>query len=936
MTTNETKQPMILARAGRGVASLLRSLAGTPAGWQSSRRRGSFLIIVVGTLALLAVLAIIYSSIGSHDVRMTAAVKKQERIETIPDQVKDYLITIIGESTLGTFYDSRRYVAGNIPLSRMTFDYPATNYDARSDQLTPTATNMPFTPTGSVSGFMGSYNFTDQARHPVNIMPFVWAPSTPWLADTEPTYLGDPLDALAGEQDRLYQYRRDWRKISNIAPDGRFVNLANLRPNRHGWNANHKQMAENTNYIYSGDPANFAQGATVRNTDFVSPIVPMDLDVPAHFDSRQIWLFRPARANALRQPGDFNYDLNLFADADGDGMFDSRWQELRELRVTPGGTVQKDYLDIDDSLRVFVAVRIIDASAMINVNTATDQRGAPTALAPLGLTPGDVDLRKLLTGWDARIASETGPDPASFGRGHEWLHQEFPFPAPNTASEYNRDPFNYEVGDDKAGRDLTFTSGIYAYDALRLSILTGVTPQLGLTGADIGTTYEATYSVPHDSWDYTNQPLYKADHYHRTAVSLQGAMREMNLPTGAPASVRMLGGFNADEMFELYARRVVNDPTITSTLELTLGGRADASSAPPNETRFSPLRSNRPLEIERRSFSQFSAVHDDDYARTMRLFELDQRSRLTTISGARELRFAPSTINSGGLRSIDPYELGQSELRVDVRLAMADINNQIADPILSAQAKAAGTYSIFRSYVDALAPRLGFGTPWTSPQLQERATEFYGHRGPEMALRVAAHMAVNFIDCFDRAIPATTGGAQPPEQPTIHTLLARRDLTDDLNALVITTPEGLAVSSWLAGPTFPVPTTSGSIDVRPLELIPPSASNSATERLAASTDPVVAPVVNVYGIEAQPFITQVASFTVYADKHGTSDGESDEANIQGGEHFSNPDLMYRMVAVQLHNPFHVDIKLSHQDPTPGVETPLAVDGSSTDSSYYYL
>ena len=57
--------------------------------------------------------------------------------------------------------------------------------------------------------------------------------SDPWLASTRPTYLGDPNARVLSQNDptRAYLDNRDWFQISNLAPDLRFVNLANLRGN---------------------------------------------------------------------------------------------------------------------------------------------------------------------------------------------------------------------------------------------------------------------------------------------------------------------------------------------------------------------------------------------------------------------------------------------------------------------------------------------------------------------------------------------------------------------------------------------------------------------------------------------------------------------------------------------------------------------------------
>ena len=62
-------------------------------------------------------------------------------------------------------------------------------------------------------------------------------PSDPWLASNEPTWLGfkpggndfgaAPYDRYAIEPAGA---KKDWLHISNVAPDGKYVNLYNLAP----------------------------------------------------------------------------------------------------------------------------------------------------------------------------------------------------------------------------------------------------------------------------------------------------------------------------------------------------------------------------------------------------------------------------------------------------------------------------------------------------------------------------------------------------------------------------------------------------------------------------------------------------------------------------------------------------------------------------------
>ncbi len=76
-----------------------RGFTGQRAGW----RRGSFLVLVVGTLALLAVVMLVYVSVGNQDTRTRAALSQRDRLDDVPAQVRDYLSEqIIGADRLST------------------------------------------------------------------------------------------------------------------------------------------------------------------------------------------------------------------------------------------------------------------------------------------------------------------------------------------------------------------------------------------------------------------------------------------------------------------------------------------------------------------------------------------------------------------------------------------------------------------------------------------------------------------------------------------------------------------------------------------------------------------------------------------------------------------------------------------------------------------
>jgi hypothetical protein len=937
----------------RGLVTLLRSVAGAPAGWRPSRR-GSFLVLVVGTLALLAVMAVVYTTIGNHDARMTHASDKREKLDDVPQQVADYIARLIGEDTLSVGYSSRRLVdvnSGGIPLERKTFDYPYTSWAARSDALVSTGGNTPvypFSPTGSVAGFLTTPDQTANNPLYANVftpgtMPRTWEHTSPYLAATEPTYLnyGSAAPRTGG---RDYLDVRDWAHISNIAPDGRFVNLWNLRGN---WDKPSlfgaiAWMSQNLG-LYDGTGR---MQVTNPQTDFGLSVTGALRLHPAYFDSRQQWLFRPAcpTAGATNGPSSQTFDPYQFADADGDGMYDSRWQELSDLRSLAallGGNNNgaiTSILHTDGKIRYFVAARIIDASSMVNVNRAADMHAAPAdmntaplAYMPAGVTPAEIDLQGIL-----RMRGSY----AINGMAYDGLYQ------PNGLV-----PGNYAAMNSDTGYDITRAQivGDFAYASLRLALAGGAIPSIdyrgfGSASFKLTTDFPATFNLSTGSpallsWDnltatdYTNTPYLgflnpglRAQYYGSRAALYDDTAFQGGV-TGSPgATSTFTGSFGLDDMLELFGRRTVNNPLYTSPLEATLDGRDDTTTNTfPNTMRFGVLRSNRPLEVEHDLRYRFpltgspATVVGSPYDITMLHFASDVRQRVTTISGGRDFTLAPGVLGVPEAASSNKFFAGvssdtldQGELRVDPRVAMkdvhdADLSSANPVPLLTLKKKSEAINTIFQAYANALLPTSGIrdpvlGSPWnnTSSGFANRMTEFYGYQGPELALHVAAHMAANFMDMYDDKIKDPINGGDKPDVPTVHTLLLNSAAQASLSTLNNPPPYPTGVPAY---PTwdqtfYPL---GDKHNLMPLQL--------PDQRLgdANQGDTVTAPAVNIYGVEPQPFLTQVAAFTVYGD-NAQIRNPTTEIEIDGSVSFAtNHDVMYRVVAFQLTNPFGVPV-----------------------------
>src|SRR5690606_16082099 len=182
--------------------------------------------------------------------------------------------------------------------------------------------------------------------------------------------------------------------------------------------------------------------------------------IPAHWTMFQENAARPVGPGGVG-PDEVGYAPYSWVDADGDGIYDSRWFELVDAyhAGSPQGIVS--LLPRDNRWRWFVAARAIDLSSLVNINTATDVSagGAPTAARPIGATPADIDALRLFTLEDV-FARYAGSE------GYNLIHQ----PPPSSGTPLA----DYEgYSDTFADADRI---GQKAYQAIRAGAERGVVP----------------------------------------------------------------------------------------------------------------------------------------------------------------------------------------------------------------------------------------------------------------------------------------------------------------------------------------------------------------------------------------------------------------------------------------------------------------------------
>ncbi len=978
-------------------------------------RRGSALLIVIGTLALVAVFAAVYISIGRTDRRAANAL--QSRIEQRDNSINvgEYLAGVIGDDRLDAYV---QYDVNSQPFGRREVtDAPYTDWTRRSevDIGTTSEEALLFTPTGGPFEMSGLGPLTDYR-----------VASDPWLASTTPTFLGNPGDPLVLDERPFASYElfdqsypnsknfldnRDWLQISNFAPDGRPVNLFNLRPTVPDENyggllgadtavggfdaepgfgtsprVDMRDIRRMSNYLSllrpatQGDPESLirafdpaVEGVWIPgyNDPQMIGLTGSDLyNTPAVWTMYQRFMLMPmnqpfvtlSRNGNESSWADPDYPYYQYADADGDGFADSRWFELRSARDTGEGGGSQPREDIQSlyeqgDFRYFIAARAIDLSSMVNVNTATDQLVPPTLEYPIGLTPADVDLRRLLTMQDAAsdYLYQGNMSPMSLGAAHRpYVAADEPQYGPTrpqgSAGFEDRnirrdvaDYWNYKhqwpIGATSDPRNLDSSSsamliGRYAYEALKRSYNLGGTLSNKYKGYDLE--FGGTVSQRTDLLQYQADPSDTAvipgritqeqrfEQYQRVGRlnPLNGSLAMANTDS---TNTFGSGLYGLDDLTELLTYHGLNDPDFTSRLERVVDGRYESPQTGVLDDalqtrRLGPLFSNRPLSLDRfqhgLAMSDISQnpntppTYDNPGIRevngrvsfnSMAMLSLSPRRRMTTVSG-----YVPLSPDERVPNAAMPVALsGESSL-----------------PLLSSAVSSANT--LFGVYTGSLAGgiedmrSLAWENDISMHDAFEYSTLFYGHRGPELALRIAAHAAVNMKDFADG-----------DQTPSVATLLVdnnrRNDLTSTTN--FPTNADMIQPSNqWYRD--YPGRAAGLFFDAEPGTPVPPTV-------LADNQLDVHRQAVNVYGIEATPIISEVTTFYLYTDASDTVGGDLDylpdvrprrrpnglvgpipdetdlvPITIKGDDDIvGNADLLMKCIAFQLHNPWDEAISL---------------------------
>ncbi|CAN5719112.1 hypothetical protein BH11PLA1_BH11PLA1_11540 [soil metagenome] len=679
---------MISISSAKLLAKQLAKRMGVP-----RSRRGSVLVLIVGVLAMIALLVLVYSTLGQADRRGAASLTAQIRLSDQASSARDYFARTIADSTFNYVY--QRNVLGRDTLLRTAADYPFTDPELFSTSRNVANANVAdfaqrrFVPTGQMQGAWknpGSVSAADVTD------PRMGA-GLPWLSSSEPTWVKPYLFAQTPSfttTNRPSDDFRDWAHISNFAPSGNFVSLVMLRQNADepgsGYDVKSGVGPERfTNQLTlrdGGTPTRLSGTASLGTAPKPKRIdgAQADLNRPSDWTNNQVGVLGLVETDAnLQKPGLPGYLWNEWVDTDGDGNPDVRPFEFVDVS---NPDAPQTVIPLDPGYRWVFAARAIDLSGRVNVNTAWQSAAytgagapalvdpmamAPTLRAPLGMNPSEINLKGLLESkWLYDYA----------GGGSQSTYSTLT--NSDNAPDYRQNFTN--VADAATIGGSAFSSLIYAR-------LTGTVPPRGRQFWP-GQLPESTgYSGPTVQLNVADiiAPANLSSNPARRDLMLRAGLAsvyanardpegavivpELVVSTANSANPRYAprlhsqSSFALADLLELLTYNGANDPTTTSRLESVLDGRGDAdgSGNTPDFPNVGPMRSNRgkTSEVTPRNLTIAGAQRAQE-ALTQAF--VDIRSRLTTLSGARPL--LGRSFNSSSAPGL--AQIGEADLRRDV------------------------------------------------------------------------------------------------------------------------------------------------------------------------------------------------------------------------------------------------------------------------------
>jgi hypothetical protein len=371
-------------------------------------RRGNVIILAVAVLAVLAISAASYVTITRLDRSSAAAYSRRTGFIQQRDAALGHIRALLAADLFGNkivetstprtdnqgasiwpamFEDGEHW---DIPWA-LAFPYgnQRNTWDQRTSQQK--QDRQPVTPRARLGVIGAGAEIYYEAG---------W-PDDAWLASTEPVNATPAAGARWDTWPQLtnlrseYRYNREdewWERA-----DGRFVDLGRFF------------LSDDATRLRRGDPG---ADLTILEQDAVNTRPGAGSNIPGVGSAAEqfagplamveqpVYHLQMAQLEEARQDGEYAgynpdaydpsvqpfemVDTRFFADTDGDGRPDARWQEIDVLGTSKG-------------LRWVAAARIIDASSMVNANASLEW-GDPgdSDGVGAGTTPADIDLRRLI------------------------------------------------------------------------------------------------------------------------------------------------------------------------------------------------------------------------------------------------------------------------------------------------------------------------------------------------------------------------------------------------------------------------------------------------------------------------------------------------------------------------------------------------------------
>lgn len=793
---------------------------------RSKPRRGSVLLLALGVLAVLSISAVAYVTIVRLDRAGAVSVTRRSSYQQQPDKVIQEIQSLLTADLFGN-----KIVTAGVPATAgssgdrvwptmfedgESWDSPSLDISTFTSELNPELRSLP--PNDRSILNPGGIARADDA----------------WLASSEPEWVTASIDNT-----------RRFRQITNlrsayrwydpnpsttgeerwIRGDGRYVDLAQwFIRNVNEYADPSINLVDWNNFPSSTDRIGAEQGNAFLATTSTYEVYDRQMNA-LEFSS-----------NSTTQGPVAPSDERRWADTDGDLRPDARWQVIDSLGNVGG-------------LNWVVAARIVDASALVNINSAI-QFGIYSNTDTLGdgLTPADVDL--------VRIIEQA-----------------------STSSAFNPQPAIDKVLLDSANPSFRthLTDGLGLRDVFQelFDLNDPTNPYRGIGGLQLTT-----------PWSLTSAPLTRL----QRQVAWEFAGQSPLSPRAKQARV-----YPNRDLSDLMAYWGTNNASMVSRAEQYFDGPEEAGYLPrpadfDNST--GPLRAKESSTESRRLVPVGGNITD---ARpTLGQIHDSARRFLTTVSGSGNFSPVPvlNPFGFDGLYTIDRVRLDHNLTPLAIERAFASyawalapmatnmpLHRDLTDP---------STHSIpnrnevnpATGAVSGSSPQSGFLFSGATPDVHYGggvdgpARRLYGDTsGAAYSLITAASLAVNLADAVDS-----------DNTPTLRALIKNLTPTRYYDGQVPSTPG--------TKPDISMTMRMPQGDVQPDIL--------GAGMLTNPTKPIL-----VIGVDRQPYLREVVTSSFYRE-----DGSGGGAGLVNGAIGDDPaEYLGCYVAFELYNPHNTAINL---------------------------